>query len=186
MEVNARVKSELERARGHMLRFVAEETEWLRMWIQRRVDVERSTTRALPLILDDVERAHARLCSALRGVSLDPEQVVSSSINPHKELDIVGDGDVSLYLCFRTGISEDHDRLHVFNYTANAAPASHTSETRQLVTRLLHLLQLNPAQDARMKAWQLTADHKRPVGSLAQGVLQRPPSRGVAVKPLQQ
>lgn len=147
-EVRARAKAEL-----------AREGAWLKMWAARRVDVEGTAARALPLILDDVDRATGRLAQVLDGVRIPDEAFRVPGVPPMPAITNVDGGDFSVTVCYRR-------KTAVFNYLARD-DSSHDDLTRHLVKQTLDLLQINPHADAKAREWELRSTQLPMAGATA-------------------
>lgn len=137
-----------------------EQGEWLKMWAQRRVDVEQTAARALPLVLDDVDRMTARLASILDGVRIPEEAFRVPGVPGMPELTNLDGGDFAVTVCYRHQSAADSYRTAVFNYTSQD-DGRYDALTRRLVKQTLALLQIDPHADAKAREWELRSEHLR-------------------------
>jgi hypothetical protein len=159
LQQTQRLDRVLVRERARAKAAMGKEGEWLKMRTQRRVDVEDSAVRALPLILDDVDRATERIALILEGVRISDEDYVVPGVPLAPVITNLDGGDFSLTLCYRSQLKGDFHKTHVFNYTSHD-DGTHDALTTRLVKQTLELLQINPNADARAKEWALRTEHR--------------------------
>jgi DNA repair exonuclease SbcCD ATPase subunit len=154
---------------------INEESEWLKMWVQRRVDVEQSAVRAMPLILDDVDRAKDRLLHVLDGVRIPDEAFHVQGVPSAPAITNLDGGDFSVTVCYRRQSKVDSHKMHVFNYTSQD-DSRHNELTRRLVKQTLALLQINPLADAKAKDWELRTEQIAAGDEVSQVQVRKPSS----------
>ncbi|KAJ1633245.1 hypothetical protein T492DRAFT_837757 [Pavlovales sp. CCMP2436] len=158
LQQTRRLDRELAQERAKAKAALSKEGEWLKMRAQRRVDVESSAARALPLILDDVDSATERIALILEGVRLPDSAFAVPGVPPAPAITNLDGGDFSVTVCYRSQLRADHNKTHVFNYTSHD-DGTHDAFTLNLVKQTLDLLHINPNADARAKEWALSSEN---------------------------